>query len=137
MTAINKQTDDGFDSTPEVWQMEDAHDGIAQWTWGWVPAIGSRYQAVGKGIFLSEQDARASMESEVAAMQPGKPIWAGEYNGTPHWAFGGLRGFISPAGAVRCLPGNEWRHDPLSAEEIAALDAARAAAESSGWDLWA
>jgi len=116
--------------------MEDSCDGVKQWTWGWVPATGSRYSAVGKGIWMSEQDARASMEAEIAAIRPGKPIWAGEYNCTPYWSFGGLRGFMSPAGAVRCLPGNEWRNDPLSDAEIAALNAARSAAESSGWDLW-
>ena len=136
MNTISKQTNDGFNCTPEVWQMEDAHDGVAQWTWGWVPDTGSRYRATGKGIWMSEQDAKASMEAEITVMRPGKPIWAGEYNQTPHWSFGGLRGFVTPGGAVRCLPGNEWRHEPLSDAEIEALNEARAAAEASGWEVW-
>ena len=65
-----------------------------------------------------------------------KMIWAGEYQQIPHWGVEGQRGFVTVRGCVPCLPGNEWRHDPLTADEVKALKQAADEAEADGWSIW-
>jgi hypothetical protein len=76
-----KTTRDGFEMTPEVWQLPDdsgviIENGVErawrdqQWTWGYVPASGSRYMAVAKGRWTSEEEARKAMNEAICSTKP-------------------------------------------------------------------
>ena len=55
-----KTTRDGYIMHPQVWQLPDGDCG-ERWTWGWVPANGSKYSAVNKGIWSSKDEATDAM----------------------------------------------------------------------------
>ncbi len=67
-----RQTEDGYGMPAHVWKMSDSDDGSQQWTWGFVPASGSKYLSTPKGIWSSFAAAKTAMEKSTLVEERGE-----------------------------------------------------------------